>query len=102
MHKAKPSDIIEVDLSPSRRSTLDDFLNEVICIDCVAGMKKLPDGCIDVVVTSPPYDSIRKYNGFSYDLHATGEEIFRLLRSGGIAVVVMQDQTQNFGKTLTS
>lgn len=77
-------------------------INKIINEDCVSGMKKLPDACIDLVVTSPPYDAIRDYNGFSVDLHETGKEIFRVLKDGSFAVVVMQDQTKNFGKTLTT
>ena len=82
--------------------TLKKWLNTIQCMDCVEGMKKLPDNSIDLIVTSPPYDGIRKYNGFSYDLHATGKEIYRILKNGGIAAMVIQDQTKNFGKTLTS
>ena len=78
-------------------------LNEIHCIDCVEGMKKLPDNSVDLVVTSPPYDNIRDYNGnVSFNLHTTGKEIFRILKDGGVAVVVIQDQTKNFGKSLTS
>ena len=77
-------------------------LNKIICGDAVEELKKIPNNSIDLVVTSPPYDEIRKYNGFSYDLHTTGREIFRVLKHGGIAVMVIQDQTKNFGKTLTS
>lgn len=71
-------------------------------MDCIEGMKQLPDNSIDLVVTSPPYDEIRKYNEFSYDLHSAGKEIYRILKKGGIAIMVIQDQTKNFGKTLTS
>ena len=77
-------------------------LGNVYCVDCVEGMKAIPDGSVDLVVTSPPYDRTRDYNGFSFDLHATGEQIFRILRDGGVAAVVIQDQTKNFGKSLTS
>lgn len=78
-------------------------LNDVYCGDCVELMKFIPNSTIDLVVTSPPYDKIRNYNGNAkFDLHKTGQEIFRILKSGGIAVVVIQDQTKNFGKTLTS
>jgi site-specific DNA-methyltransferase (adenine-specific) len=76
--------------------------NQIICSDCVAGMKELPNDTIDLVVTSPPYDSLRDYAGFSLDLHAVGEEIFRTLKPGGICAMVIQDQTKNFGKSLTS
>ena len=84
------------------QNNLKKWLNTIQCIDCVEGMKQLPPNCIDLVVTSPPYDGIRKYEGFAYDLHATGKEILRILKDGGIAVMVIQDQTKNFAKTLTS
>ncbi len=65
-------------------------------------MKRMPDHSVDLVVTSPPYDDIRDYKGFTFDLHTAGEQIYRVLKDGGIAVMVIQDQTKNFGKTLTS
>ncbi|MDD4467464.1 MAG: transcriptional repressor LexA, partial [Candidatus Pacebacteria bacterium] len=74
-------------------------LNKIICGDAVLELKKFPDKTIDLVVTSPPYDEIRKYNGFNFDLHATGKEIFRVLKDGGIAIMVIQDQTKDFGKS---
>lgn len=78
-------------------------LDEVYLGDCVELMKKLPDGSIDLVVTSPPYDNLRDYKGnLDFNLHETGKEIFRVLKEGAIAVLVIQDQTINYGKTLTS
>lgn len=78
-------------------------LNEIYCGDCVELMKLIPSNTIDLVVTSPPYDKIRDYKGnLQFDLHKTGEQLFRVLKVGGIAVVVIQDQTHNFGKSLTS
>lgn len=78
-------------------------LNAVLHGDAVEMMKTLPDNSIDLVVTSPPYDSVRDYKGnYSFDLHATGEQINRVLKDGGIAVVVIQDQTKNFAKSVTS
>lgn len=82
---------------------LSDFeLNSVYNLDCIAGMKKIPDNSVDMVITSPPYDNLRDYNGFSFDLHKTGKEIFRILKEGGVAVMVIQDQTKDFAKSLTS
>lgn len=78
------------------------YLDEIVAIDCIEGMKQLPSESIDFIITSPPYDNVRKYNGFSYDLHKTGEESFRLLKPGSVAVMVIQDQTVDYGKTLTS
>jgi site-specific DNA-methyltransferase (adenine-specific) len=65
-------------------------------------MKEMPDNAVDLMVTSPPYDSIRDYNGYAFDLHETGKEVYRILKPGGIGVMVLQDQTHNFGKSLTS
>ncbi len=77
-------------------------LNRVYCCDCIEGMRQLPEHSVDLVVTSPPYDSLRTYKGFELDLHELGKGIYRVLKDGGIAVLVIQDQTKNFGKTLTS
>lgn len=78
-------------------------LDQIYCGDCVELLKKLPDASIDFVLTSPPYDKVRDYKGeVCFDLHQTGKEIFRVLKEGCIAVMVIQDQTKNFGKSLTS
>jgi SOS regulatory protein LexA len=77
-------------------------LNKILCGDAVEVMKKFPSNSIDIVITSPPYDSVRDYKGFALDLHAAGREIHRVLKDGGVAVMVIQDQTKNFGKSLTS
>ena len=37
-------------------------LNKVYNMDCIEGMKLIPDGSIDLTVTSPPYDNLRTYN----------------------------------------
>ena len=77
-------------------------LNKILCGDAVEVLKKIPSNSIDLVVTSPPYDDIRTYNGFSLNLPAVGKELNRILKEGGIAAMVIQDSTRNFGKTLTS
>ena len=77
-------------------------LNQIICGDAIEVMKKFPANSIDMVVTSPPYDAIRDYKGFTLDLHASGKEIHRVLKDGGVAAMIIQDQTKNFGKSLTS
>ena len=84
------------------KGMIEKLINKVVCMDCVEGMKLLPDKSIDLVVTSPPYDNIRNYHGFKLDLHSVGMEIYRVLKEGGIAVMVIQDQTKNYSKTLTS
>jgi modification methylase len=36
--------------------TLSDFRNQIICGNAVEIMKKIPDGSIDIIITSPPYN----------------------------------------------
>lgn len=33
----------------------DDFVNKIICGDCLALIKKIPDDCINAIITDPPY-----------------------------------------------
>jgi len=77
-------------------------LNKIYNMDCIEGMKLIPDNSIDLVITSPPYDAIRDYKGFSLDLHSVGVEISRVLKDGGICVMVIQDQTKDGRKSGTS
>lgn len=48
--------IVEVGSNIEIIDTSKDFLNKIICGDAVEIMKKIPDGAIDLVVTSPPYN----------------------------------------------
>jgi modification methylase len=34
----------------------EDFINKIICGDCISVMKQMPNECLDLVVTSPPYN----------------------------------------------
>lgn len=77
-------------------------IDTILCGDSAELLRTFPDGCIDLVVTSPPYDQIRDYNGYQLDLHAIGVELFRVLKDGGVAAMVIQDSTRRFAKTLTS
>ena len=77
-------------------------VNKIICEDNITYLKTLPDKCIDFVITSPPYDELRDYNGYKLDLHGLGIELLRVLKDGGICVMVIQDSTKDFAKSLTS
>lgn len=76
--------------------------DKIYCIDCVEGMKTLPDNSIDLTVTSPPYDDLRKYNGYSWDFEAVACELFRITKPGGVVVWVVGDKTKNGSETGTS
>ena len=64
--------------------------------------EQVDDNSIDLVVTSPPYDDLRDYNGYELDLAGLGKQLYRVLKDGGIAAVVIQDSTKNFGKSLST
>ena len=42
-------------------------LNKIYCGDNLTLIKQLEDNSIDLTVTSPPYDNLRTYNGFTWD-----------------------------------
>ncbi len=42
---------------------MESCLDRIFCEDCVAGMRaRLPDGCVDLIVTSPPYNIGTQYS----------------------------------------
>lgn len=65
-------------------------------------MSRLPDGCIDLTVTSPPYDNLREYNGFTLDWQAVIKQLYRVTKPGGVVVWVVADATINGSETGTS
>lgn len=38
----------------------EDFVNKIICGDCLEIMKHMPDKCVDLVFTSPPYNLVKE------------------------------------------
>jgi site-specific DNA-methyltransferase (adenine-specific) len=70
--------------------------------DCVETMKRMPNDFIDLVVTSPPYDNLRKYKGDTFDLEQISENLFRIMKKGGIIVWIVGDQTIKGNETATS
>ena len=62
----------------------------------------MPDGFIDLTVTSPPYDDLLTYNGYSFDFEAVAKELFRVTKDGGVVVWVVGDATIKGSETGTS
>lgn len=65
-------------------------------------MAKMPDNFIDLTVTSPPYDDLRTYNGYSFDFENIAKELFRVTKQGGVVVWVVNHSTKNGSESLTS
>lgn len=72
------------------------------CGDSALLMQELPDDCIDLTVTSPPYDNLRSYNGFTFDFETIAKQLFRITKEGGVVVWVVGDATINGSETGTS
>jgi site-specific DNA-methyltransferase (adenine-specific) len=65
-------------------------------------MAKLPAECIDLVVTSPPYDNLRIYNGYEFVFEPIAQQLWRVTKIGGVVVWVVGDETKNGSETGTS
>jgi DNA modification methylase len=70
--------------------------------DCVEWMAAQPAESVDCVLTSPPYDNIRNYNGYSFDFESTAQQLVRLLAPGGVIVWNVADATQAGSESGTS
>jgi len=76
--------------------------NKIIQGNCLEVMKTMEDSCIDLTVTSPPYDNLRTYNGYTFDFEGIARELFRVTKQGGVVVWVVGDATINGSETGTS
>lgn len=79
-----------------------DFLNRIINQDCAEGLALLSDNSIDLTVTSPPYDNLRDYDGFTLDIDEIIRQLYRVTKIGGVVVWVVGDATINGSETGTS
>lgn len=73
--------------------------------DCLEFLRRWGDDTIDLILFSPPYDGIRLYNPgiiMGNPLYALGGEFHRVLKDGGVVVMIIQDQTKDFKKSLTT
>jgi len=77
-------------------------LNQIVLGNCVDTMKTFPADSIDLTVTSPPYDGLRKYNGYCFDFPAVASELYRITKPGGVVVWNVNDQTIEGSESLTS
>ena len=75
--------------------------------DCLERMKEIPDGSVDLTVTSPPYDNLRTYNGNNeqwgeHVWKSVIQELYRVTAGGGVVVWVVGDATIKGSETGTS
>jgi site-specific DNA-methyltransferase (adenine-specific) len=85
--------------------SIDEFANKIINGDSEKILASMPSNCVDLTVTSPPYDDIRDYNGYNFNdnvLQNIIKELFRVTKPGGVIVWVVGDSTTNGSESGTS
>ena len=75
--------------------------NQLYVADCVEFMERMEAESVDLTVTSPPYDDLRDYNGYSFDFEGVAAGLLRVTKPGGVVVWVVGDKI-NGGRTLSS
>jgi DNA modification methylase len=69
--------------------------NTIYVENCLDTMSQMSDNSIDMVLTSPPYDDLRAYNGYSFDFEAIAKELARIIKPSGVIVWVIGDATKS-------
>lgn len=77
-------------------------INQILCGRNEAVLAGFPDECIDLTVTSPPYDSLRAYKGYDWVFNSTAKQLYRVTKQGGVVVWVVADATVNGSESGTS
>jgi len=77
-------------------------INKIYNEDCLETMERMEDNFVDLTVTSPPYDNLRTYNGYSFDFESIAKELYRVTKEGGVLVWIVGDATVKGSETGTS
>jgi len=70
-------------------------IDRIYCSNAVVGMQALPDACIPLTVTSPPYDGLREFGGHRFDrdvFERVARELWWVVMPGGIVAWVVADE----------
>lgn len=89
---------------PRKRAWTEPPRNQLFHGDCVEGMACLPQACIPVTVTSPPYDDKFIYGGHNWDFDvfkSVANELWRVTMPGGVVCWVIEDQSVGGSLTCT-
>lgn len=80
--------------------------NQIYNQSCITGMASMDAASVDLCVTSPPYDDLRTYNDSStWDFNQfklVAEQLYRVLKPGGVVVWVVGDATVKGGESGSS
>jgi len=79
-----------------------EWLNKIIAGNSVEVMKNFDDNFIDLTLTSPPYDNLRRYHGYVFPFEEMARQLYRITKPGGVVVWIVGDATINGSETGTS
>ena len=65
------------------------MIDQVVFSECSAFMDGLKSNSIKLTVTSPPYDGLRLYNGFTFNFELIAQHLWRITEDGGVVVWVV-------------
>lgn len=77
------------------------MINKIYNENCLDTIARMEDNFIDLTVTSPPYDNLRTYNGYSFDFESIAKELHRTTKQGGVVVWIVNDKTHKGSETGT-
>jgi len=77
-------------------------INKIYNENCIETMAKMPDNFIDLTVTSPPYDGLRTYKGYSFPFEEIAKELYRVTKEQGVLVWVVADSVIDGSESGTS
>ncbi len=75
---------------------------ELINADVNNWITSIDDNSVDLVVTSPPYDNIRDYKGYTLDISSLITELYRVVKQGAYVIWNISDQTVKGSETCSS
>ena len=75
---------------------------KLFCCDNLEYLKTVETNSFDMTITSPPYDNLRTYKGYSWNFEELAKELYRTTKQGGVVVWVVGDATINGSETGSS
>lgn len=76
--------------------------SKLICGDSAIVLSQIENESIDLTITSPPYDEIRDYDGYTFSFDVIARQLYRITKEGGVVVWIVNDQVKNGSESGTS
>lgn len=72
------------------------------CANSAEFLPTMESGSVDLVLTSPPYDHLRRYLGYTFPFEDIARQLARVLKPGGVIVWIVSDGVVKGSETGTS